>query len=752
MSQFRQLAAIMFTDIVGYTALMGSDEERAFELLQNNRDIHTQFFKKYDGTLINEMGDGMLISFDLSSDAVLCAIEIQIACREKNIPLRIGIHQGEVVFDGEDVFGHGVNIASRLQTSTKVGSIAITESVYGDVKNKANISTQFIEEKSFKNVSEPVRMYNVSCEELPVMGRSAKNLVKKNNQRKLIIARLLRTITPVSITVAVAIIIIITYGGMSIPFTERDWIVITDFENLTDETIFDHSLNTAFVLSINQSRHLNVVTRQRMRGTLKRMEKENNANIDEETGKEVAIREGVEIFIVPTISRVGTQYILTAKILEAKTANILKSEVLYAKSEDEIIDKLDQLSKKIRRSLGESRKKISDHSKPLKKVTTYSLEALKQYSLGIESHLRLDFEKARIHYENAIRLDSNFTAAKASLGNLLFEKFDQDEGRKWLDKAIISIDNLTDREKFSVLAFYAVNVENDFDKGIEYTKRRIGLYPDDPAAHNNLGWYFQKQGLYDMALDEYKMTLQINPYMMLTNSGIIWVYLEYFAQMDSALTWSNRMIKYAPDNPWGHFYLGSTYVGMNNFEKAERSYLRARDLNPNFLINQYRLAHVYRLQGMYDKAIEVLEAILRKNSQESSAHYDLGINYNLMGKSETARSHFLEYRKIAEKWLDENSDDPKSFIYNGIVITRLGEKDAGWEIGKRALDLDSTIYIEFTQLLAVQHRKSEALDFLEKALENGYRDLVGIKLHPDLQLLFKEVRFKDLMNRYFKSQ
>ena len=747
--QQHRLAAIMFTDIVGYTALMGSDEDNAFEVLKNNRDIHTQFLKKYHGTLIKEMGDGMLISFDIPSDAVRCAIEIQIACREKKIPLRIGIHEAEVIFEGSDVFGDGVNIASRLQASTEAGCISISESVYRDVKNKPDIKTQFIEEKYLKNVDEPVRMYNVSCKEILVREKNAENLAQ--GQRKSLIARLLRTITPILIIIAVAIIIFIAYGSTTIPFTERDWIVITDFENLTDETIFDHSLNTAFTLSINQSRYLNVLTRKRMIETLKRMKKGNITKIDEETGNEIAIREGVEIVIVPTISKVGTQYILTAKILDANTADILKSEVLYAEDEDEILDKLDKLSKKIRRSLGESINMISDQSKPLKKVTTSSLQALKQYSLGVESHLLLDFEQARIHYENAIRLDSNFTAAKASLGNLLFEKFDMNEGRKWLDKAIISIDNLTDREKFAILAFYAVNVENDLDKGIAYTKRRISLYPDDPSAHNNLGWYFQKQGHYDMALDEYKRTLKIDPTMMLTHSGVTWIYLEFLGQMDSALVWSNRMVTYAPDNPWAYFYLGSSYVGLNEFEKAEASYLKAAELNPDLLMNKYRLAHDYRLQGRYDKAIEVLEAILQKNPHESSAHYDLGINYNLLGKSKTARSHFLEFRKIAKKWLDEYSNDPKSYIYNGIILTRLGEKDAGWEIGKRAMELDSTIYFEYSQLLAVQGRKSEALNYLEKALEDGYRDLVWIRLQPDLQLLHEEERFKNLINKYFTS-
>ncbi len=551
------------------------------------------------------------------------------------------------------------------------------------------------------------------------------------------------------VVIGIVVLFFLFYSGKSIPFIERDWIVITDFENLTDETIFDNSLNTAFTLSINQSRYLNVITRQRMQETLKRMKKEDRVHIDEETGREIAIREGVKVCIVPGISRVGTQYILTVKIQEAKTGAIFRSEILYAKSQDEIIEKLDQLSKKIRRNLGESRYKISGQSKSLSKVTTSSLDALKQFSLGIENHINLEFEKAIIHYENAIRIDTNFTSAKASLGNLLFERFDREKGREWLDQAILSIGNLTDREKYGILAFYAVNIENDLDKGIEYTKTLIELYPDHPIPHHNLGWYFKNHGHYEKAVEEYKVALRIDPYLMLTYGGVIWVYLENLGQIDSAMVWCEKMIEAGPENPWGYCYLGSAFVGIDSLEKAEIAYTKARNLDPDLFLNQYRLAHVYRLRGMYDKAIEVLEEILRINPEEAPVHYNLGINYNLMGESENARSHFLEFRKIAEQWVDDYSDNPVSFIANGVVLTRLGEKDAGWKIGKRALELDSTIHFRFAELLAVQDRKSEALDHLEKALENGYRDLVWLKLNPDIQLLHREVRYQDLINEFF---
>ena len=161
----RRLAAIMFTDIAGYTALMGSDEDKAFDMLRRNHAIHEKLIKQFDGTLIKEIGDGTLASFSLASDAVRCALEIQNGCKEENIPLKIGIHEGEMVFVGSDVLGDGVNIASRLLESTEKGCITISGSVYRDIKNKTGIRTEFIEEKVFKNVDEPIRIYSVTCEE-----------------------------------------------------------------------------------------------------------------------------------------------------------------------------------------------------------------------------------------------------------------------------------------------------------------------------------------------------------------------------------------------------------------------------------------------------------------------------------------------------------------------------------------------------------------------------------------------------------
>jgi serine/threonine protein kinase len=258
----------------------------------------------------------------------------------------------------------------------------------------------------------------------------------KEKRKKILIPKLLVYLTPVTIIIF-TILIVLFYPSQSIPFAARDWVLITDFGNFTSEEIFDRSLNTAFTLSINQSSYVNVLSRQRVYESLKRMERVEQAKVDESVGREIALREGVQIMIVPTIAKVGDEYVLTGEIREAGTGNILDSEVLYASGQDEILACLDELGHKIRIHLGESRFAISSQAKPLSLVTTTSLEALKQYTLGIEHHWRSDFENAKNYYEHALKIDTSFVSAKVSLGSLLFEKFDRQRMLQLLNMILV---------------------------------------------------------------------------------------------------------------------------------------------------------------------------------------------------------------------------------------------------------------------------------------------------------------------------
>jgi len=162
MSQSRQLAAIMFTDIVGYTAMMGNDEQKAFELLRKNREIQKPIIEEFGGQWIKELGDGVMASFSAASNAVYAAIKIQEACfHSKAFELRIGIHQGEVVFENGDVFGDAVNIASRLQALAPPAGIYVSESVHRNIANKTDIRSEFLRIENLKNVKEPIQVYKI---------------------------------------------------------------------------------------------------------------------------------------------------------------------------------------------------------------------------------------------------------------------------------------------------------------------------------------------------------------------------------------------------------------------------------------------------------------------------------------------------------------------------------------------------------------------------------------------------------------
>ncbi len=164
----RKLAAIMFTDIVGYTAIMGEDEPKALRLLQKNRDLLKPIIQKSNGEWLKEIGDGTLSSFASAVDAVNCARDIQQQLRDDaDLTLRIGIHIGDVVFEGGDVFGDGVNVASRIEPLAEPGGVCVSGQVYDEIQNKPDIETVFLGEKTLKHVKRPIKVYALAGEGLP---------------------------------------------------------------------------------------------------------------------------------------------------------------------------------------------------------------------------------------------------------------------------------------------------------------------------------------------------------------------------------------------------------------------------------------------------------------------------------------------------------------------------------------------------------------------------------------------------------
>ena len=164
----RKLAAIVFTDIVGFTKLSSENEPSALALLEKQRNVLKPIVQKYSGEWMKEIGDGLLLTFDTTRDAVFCAIEIQKVTKPiKDLNLRIGIHQGEVVIQGSDVVGDDVNIASRIEPFSPPGGVSISDRVNASLNRDPEFETVLVGSPNLKGVSQEIRIYNIISHGLP---------------------------------------------------------------------------------------------------------------------------------------------------------------------------------------------------------------------------------------------------------------------------------------------------------------------------------------------------------------------------------------------------------------------------------------------------------------------------------------------------------------------------------------------------------------------------------------------------------
>ena len=424
MSQTRQLAAIMFTDIVGYTALMGKDEKNAFEILKKNREIQKPLVKQYHGTWIKELGDGVLASFNTVTDAVMCAGAIHQACKSvENLQLRIGIHLGEVVFENNDVFGDGVNIASRLQALAPIGGTYVSESVYKNVSNKKEIFTEFIREENLKNVSESVRIYEIKLVGSVSFDAEALVILQKENSRKIATKR--KRIFAVGAILILAVVLsgyFFIYkkrGATSGNDAPEKSIAVLPFVNMSSDPqqeYFSDGLSEELINMFTKLPGLKVIGRTS--SFVFKGKNEDLVNI----GKKL----GVAYLLEGSVRKSGTTLRITAQLIKAKDGTHIWSET-YDREMNDIFKVQSEISRMIAQKF--EIEITPEASAKIDQAPTKNIEAYDQFQKGyffmykkyFNTHQDEDFEKAKKFFEKAIGLDSNYAEAYAGLAEVYDE-------------------------------------------------------------------------------------------------------------------------------------------------------------------------------------------------------------------------------------------------------------------------------------------------------------------------------------------
>ncbi len=504
-SSAHRLAAIMFTDIVGYTRLMGEDEQKAMQMLRKNRKIHQSIIEKYHGKWLKEMGDGTLASFRTASDAVYCAGELIQACEAEEIKLRIGIHEGEVIEEDGDIFGDGVNIASRLEPLADPGQILVSGPVHRNIKNKPGISSTFFKEAELKNVDDPVKVYQLSVEVSRVNFEEDRRIIWINKKSALWV-------------IVIALILLIGYSlsdYLQISKSESSIeieksIAVLPFKNMSEgdgNLAFSDGQWEAILSNISQIADLKVISRQSMEQYRK----------STKTARQIGEELGVSYLLEGSVQKYGNQTKITVQLINAENDIQLWSHG-YTQEIENIFSLQSEIALKVanelevRLSKNESAQiSNTQNIDPAIYELYLSAKYLKNtYNDTRDSSLlAIAIERFSEVIQKAPNFAEPYVDLAMSFSALSFKEY-QDTTVYLLSKALeIDEGNVNAHLYLGEYFFYTNNVE----KGKNELERTLELDPNNMAALVDLGYIYGIAKDFKKAAPYLFRFMQVNPSM-----------------------------------------------------------------------------------------------------------------------------------------------------------------------------------------------------------------------------------------------
>jgi putative peptide modification system cyclase len=301
------------------------------------------------------------------------------------------------------------------------------------------------------------------------------------------------------IVAAISIVVASFYGAFksepAMAFYERDWVVVADLNNLTDETLLSDPLETALRVGLQQSPYVNLVSDIRVEQTLERMGRRSDSPIDREIGAEIAAREGARALVLPTLTEVGGHLQISLEVVDPTSKRTVYSQSAVVNGSRDLLPAMDDVIGRMRNQLGESVASVDQRSAPLAEVTTSNIEALRAYSLGLQARADHRLADAFALQRQAIDLDPDFALAYAALAALYFTNNQSDEALANIHEALARKDKLTVREKLYLDAISGVY--GPLEPMLSRWKLLASMYPDEYRAYYNYAYFQYRRGFDD---------------------------------------------------------------------------------------------------------------------------------------------------------------------------------------------------------------------------------------------------------------
>jgi len=537
-------------------------------------------------------------------------------------------------------------------------------------------------------------------------------------------------------------------------------LAIMYFDNLvdpTDSTRMGEIVTNLLITDLSESKHLRVVSSQRMYDILKQLGKESSHSIDRQTATQIATMASAKWMLTGTILQMQPKVVITTQIIDVKSGQVEASQRSSSAGSEDIFAQVDQLSADIRKDLSVPGLSGETSDKRLSEVTTKSPEAYRYYIEGMDFSRKMYGNKAKESFEKAIGLDSTFAMAYFQLALRSWNE-------NYMRKAVKYSNNLNRQERLYILAL-SDGMAGDIKGAIASLNQIIEEFPDDKTALTSLAEIYSDLGQMENGIGYLEKALEIDPYDEVLYNRLAYFYKD-LREYDKAIELLDKYVKMVPDEPNPYDSRGEVYLSAGKFELAIESYKKALNKAPDFYGAYIPLVYIYNHLGDYDiadscarmliksddprframgrflisfgastrgrfkEALKILDDGLTSDELEGYDKFEHGVKYvfkanilNVMGQSEKALKELEKGRKSLVRIEPENP-----FPFTGeysVVLAKLGELDqaiglldAAKPIIEKKKDnfAEALLYDSYGRIEMERGNVLKAIEYLEKAV------------------------------------
>jgi len=560
----RRLAAVLAADVAGYSRLMGLDEVGTARTLREHRAVIDALVAKHGGRIVKTTGDGVLLEFPSVVDAVECAVAVQAVMAERNegVPaerrmlLRIGVNLGDILIEGDDILGDGVNIAARIENECEPGGVYLSDDAYRQVRGKISLAFDDLGERSLKNIDQPVRLYAV---------RSGSFSTEATTKAP-------------------------AEAEKPLPLPDKPSIAVLPFQNLSgdpEQEYFADGMVEEIITALSRFKWLFLIAR--------------NSSFTF-TGKGVDVKEvgrrlGVRYVLEGSVRKAAGKVRITGQLIDAVTGTHIWAD-RFERDMTDVFALQDEVTvavvSAIQPKLLQTEIAMATRRRP-ENLTAYDfyLRALQQHYLGTREGVA---EATRLAHR-ALELDPRFglvaaLAANSHMDNVLWgyatdPQFERNEAVR-LSRLALSLDD-GDPDILARAASISAFMVGDSETEMEMADRAVALNPNSRNAWNSRGRVYLIAGLPEEAIASFEHAIRmspVDPRLYLTLAGMAQAFIE-LGRFDEAIAAGKKALRQNPPYPPAYRCLASAFAHLGRDAEAREAAARVLEFDPAFTISSW---------------------------------------------------------------------------------------------------------------------------------------------------------------------